>query len=299
MMTSRFLVTVFIFPYVEVVGLRVAVNGNVVDGPFTKTDFNCNEKYKLQEGEEKSVCVAGWDAIQKNHQGKPCVVYEVGLRTASQFALKMIQDFGCVVRAYDPSPVTAEWWDNEVFPDIANKPKDPAVALLKSFQETRRFELNRQAASEQDGNLNLFEADWDQVSIFQATKETQDKQNKFTVPAKSYSTMIKDNGDTFIDVMKIDIEGSEFKFLKGMFDTTCPDIEFILLEWHSKDMNYELGSPSEVHEAEDRMKKCGFKKFSAYPFYSWNPTTGRDNYQFSLGDMWYGHGGYCRTCWQQ
>ena len=72
------------------------------------------------------------------------------------------------------------------------------------------------AAGGNDGPLELFQYNWNQVSIVKQERDTTIKdwqkfhQKSFTVPAKTLGTMMLENDDTWIDILKIDIEGSEY-----------------------------------------------------------------------------------------
>jgi len=284
----RFLVSVCLLSFDGFFGLRLQRSAEVYDGPFTANDYKCKQQKLILpfESPEKWVCMDNWEAVQLQHKGKPCVAYDLGVRDNSLFALTSINAFGCVVRAYDPSPTTSEWWDSA---------KDPGVRELMDAEKDGNYKLYKEAATEEDGTLELFAYNWQQVSIFRATDETKHEQQTFVVPAKSYKTMLKDNGDTFVDVMKIDIEGSEFAFLRGMFKQGCPQIEHLLFEWHSLSMDRQLGSPPEVKEMEDKMKKCGYKKWDHYPFWQADPTPEE---KFKIDTTYYGHSSYCLTCWK-
>lgn len=272
----------------------------VFEGPFSneQNNYKCRDmKFVGVRQPDKHVCMDNWEAVQLKHKGKPCVAYDLGVRDDAEFALTAIKEFGCVVRSYDPSPITSQWWENEKVGGHPWEKKDPNVHELKELEKQGKYKLYKQAATEKEGTLEMFTYNWDQVSTVRAL-EGQDKQQKLEVPAKSYSAMLKDNGDTHIDIMKVDIEGSEFAFLKGMFDQGCPQIEHLLFEWHSENFDKSLACPPEVKEMEDKFKKCGYQKYSRYPF--WVVKKPIEEFRkFQVAPAYYGHSSYCLTCWQQ
>jgi len=262
-----------------------------IPGPFTVADFKCQDQKELEFGSPGwHLCMDNWKAHKMSlaAKGKPCVVYDLGVRDDSEFALNTIKDLGCVVRAYDPSPHTDHWWDTG---------DDAGLMELKAFEKAGKYKLNKQAASQKDGELKLYAYNWDQVSLFRATDETKDKQQEFVVPAKSFSTMMKDNGDASIDIMKIDIEGSEFEFLRGAFkEGSCPPVEHFMFEWHSNKMDFKEGSPPDVKEMEDHLHECGYKKWYIYPF--WETKDPANEEKFTVASTFYGLSAYCKNCWK-
>eukprot|EP00747_Dinoflagellata_sp_TGD_P032084 gnl/TRDRNA2_/TRDRNA2_135719_c0_seq1.p1 gnl/TRDRNA2_/TRDRNA2_135719_c0~~gnl/TRDRNA2_/TRDRNA2_135719_c0_seq1.p1 ORF type:complete len:312 (-),score=55.47 gnl/TRDRNA2_/TRDRNA2_135719_c0_seq1:149-1084(-) len=301
-----------LFSSAEVSGFRILKKWVFDNGTFAKYEYTCQNYHDLDPtgSPPKKVCMDGWERMQnETHMGKPCVVYDLGVREQADLSLNAMKDLGCVVydlgvreqadlslnamkdlgcvvRAYDPSAVTARWYD-------AGEMRE--VQELKKFEQDGKYKLHRLAASGKDGNVTLYQYNWDQVAVFRADNATSDQQKVFTLPSVSYPTMLRDNGDSFVDIMKIDIEGSEFAFLQGMFDAGCPAVGNFLFEWHSASFDFELGSPPEVKKWEERLKQCGFKKDSVYPFYVDEHPTGEE--KFTLGRHYYGHSQYCKYCY--
>jgi FkbM family methyltransferase len=277
---------------------RISSEGNPgVEGPFTSHDYNCTNGKKIQglvKNVKKVVCMDNWEGVQMRHKGKPCVAYDLGVRTDSEFALNAVNEFGCVVRAYDPSETTATWWENKEHNPFQNPEQQKDMKKLRAAEQDGTYKMYRAAVTENDGTLELFKYNWQQVSVFRASDETQGKQEKFVVPAKSFSTMLKENQDTFVDILKVDIEGSEFSFLKGMLKEGCPPIEHMLFEWHSQNMDFKEGCPPEVVEVEAKLRACGYKKYDHYPF--WKEPKPTSEEKFKIDATYYGHSSYCLTC---
>lgn len=280
----------------------------IFNGPWNTPTHSCKETAEV--GFDIQFCKNGWQAQLQQHQGKPCVVYDLGVRMMAKFALAMIEDFGCEVRAYDPSKVTAQWYDNDKnsvgagMSDVwvfEEKWQDGARKLHK-HEAAGKYKLWREAAGEKDGDLTLYEFDWQQVSNMRATEATKDKQEGFVVKSKSLPAMMKDNNDTYIDLLKIDIEGSELPFLKGVFDQMgCPPVEHILMEWHSQEVPGQHGAPAEVMAMEKRMEQCGYKKYNTYPFFGPNEAIAEHTQktkpqEWKMAGLYYGLSGYCKTC---
>merc|ERR1719428_1681459 len=101
------------------------------------------------------------------------------------------------------------------------------------------YMFNRYGAGGRDGMMTLFEYDWNQVSIVKAPPVYDPVSNKvqqwkrrgrYKLPAKTLPTILKEKGDTFVDVLKLDVEGSEYVFLQDTFDSLgCPPAKQIIL----------------------------------------------------------------------
>ena len=207
-------------------------------------------------------------------QEAPCLVYDFGIRDMPTFGAAMAKSFGCEVHAFDPSPVSIEWW---------------ASARAKPLRDLPNYFFHPYGAGGIDGDLTLNEYDWGQVSIirypdhmvdcskYDSSKKGQGQgcklkttggQKTFTLPVKTLPTIIKELGHEgrTIDVMKVDVEGSEFAFLENMFDGTggCPDfIEQLAIEWHHMpwDARYGEGSSPSINAIVTLLHTCGLKMF--------------------------------------
>jgi len=194
----------------------------------------------------------------------PCLVYDFGIRAQPQFGASMARDFGCEVHAFDPSPVSTEWWSSKDAEPLRNLPN---------------YHFHPYGSGGKDGDITLKEYNWGQVSILRyptytlnctgksANCEMKNHQSKsFTLPVKTLPTIRKELGheDRTIDLLKIDVEGSEYAFMENMLDSSggCPDfINQISLEWHHFpwDVRYGEGSSPFINTIATLLHTCGLK----------------------------------------
>ena len=53
------------------------------------------------------------------------------------------------------------------------------------------------------------------------------------LPVKTLKTIMAELGHTYIDILKLDVEGSEYGFLEAALDQfDCPPVEQMSIEWH-------------------------------------------------------------------
>ena len=215
-----------------------------------------------------SVCMDRFSSPKTD--GTPCLVYDFGVRQQPQFGLVMAEYFQCEVHAFDPSPVSVDWFN--ALPDDH---------VLKAMDN---YHFHPIGISGRDGDVELFEYNWNQVSSLKYPQYmlkcgeigdetmthcnyTEMDQKSYTLPVKTLSTIIKElqHEHRTIDIMKIDVEGAEWAFLYSMFDVFgCPDfIEQLTVEWHHFGIDPRFGEDSnpDINVLSTMLHACGLKTF--------------------------------------
>ena len=77
--------------------------------------------------------------------------------------------------------------------------------------------------------------------------------NEYDVDVITLNSFIKDNIESNIDIIKIDVEGHEYECLKGLFsEPISPNIHLIQLEYHNDDMYKNRISFNKINEILDK-----------------------------------------------
>eukprot|EP00462_Mataza_sp_D1_P021677 CAMPEP_0175132808 /NCGR_PEP_ID=MMETSP0087-20121206/7276_1 /TAXON_ID=136419 /ORGANISM="Unknown Unknown, Strain D1" /LENGTH=406 /DNA_ID=CAMNT_0016415195 /DNA_START=72 /DNA_END=1292 /DNA_ORIENTATION=+ len=198
-----------------------------------------------------------------NLPGDECIVYDMGIRRQPDFGREMALKYGCTVHAFDPSPVSTEdqSWIKENKLDIPN------------------YIFHEYGAGGVDGDLELFEYNWQQVSPIRypmyvtqpCGNGTLTDENKFTIkwetkkfvlPVKTLPTIMKELGHSHITFLKLDVEGSEYAFLEDAIDKFgCPPVTQMSIEWHhyTFDQRYGGGSSPEQNAVIAPLDLCGMR----------------------------------------
>ena len=220
---------------------------------------------------DHSICLDNFPPAKAppNTKGGKCLIYDFGIREQPEFGVTMANHFGCEVHAFDPSPVSTEF-----------AKKSLADGTVKNYH------FHPYGAGGRDGNVELFEYDWGQVSILNFARHVDLKKcldtkdcghvnpphKPFSLPVKTLPTIMKELGHTHIDVIKLDVEGSEYVFLEQMLDTYgCPPCDQLTLEWHhfTFDQRYGSGSSPSINAISTVLRSCGFKQFFHYTAGGW------------------------------
>jgi FkbM family methyltransferase len=155
----------------------------------------------------------GW-ALLSDSLNEDSVVYSLGIGHDVSFDLSVIHRYQNKVFAYDPTPKSIDW--------VSVNVREP------------RFIFQPIAVGPCDGVLDLFEPDRasaDQVSA--SVFKTSEATSSFAVPCQSFKTMLDSNGHVSCDVLKMDVEGSEYAILQQLCTTgTIHQIKQLLVEFH-------------------------------------------------------------------
>lgn len=125
--------------------------------------------------------------------------YCVGVGEDISFDLGLIEHFGCVVHAFDPTPRSATFVKEQL-------PHEP------------RFVFH--AYGLWSGNTVLkFYAPKNPEHVSHSAVNLQGTETYFEAPVKSLRTIMGDLGHTSLDLLKIDIEGAEYEVLEALFES--------------------------------------------------------------------------------
>ncbi len=146
----------------------------------------------------------GWNTVTDG-LSSDSVVYSFGVGTDISWDLEMIARFGCRVYAYDPDPIAIDF--------VARAAVPPQFIFspigIATYDGTARF--------------------WGRPGKSSSTVKKLGTPEE--LPVQTLETLMKKNGHTHIDVLKLDIEGSEFSVLPAIAHLP---IKQVLVEMHTR-----------------------------------------------------------------
>lgn len=175
------------------------------------------------------------------------IVYSFGLGEDISFDLAVIEDFGCNVHGFDPTPVAGAW--------------------LEAQSLDKRFIFHPIGLGEEDGIVEFF-APQDGHSF------SRKSQGGSSVPREvnRLATIMNNLGHSHIDLLKMDIEGFEYAVIDDFLASGIrPTV--INVEYHHK--SYDI-SAHETRSSVEKLLAVGYKPY-------WISDLGRE-YAFILGD---------------
>ena len=166
------------------------------------------------------------------------VVYSVGLGFDISFDLELIETYGLTVLGFDPTPKSIEY--------------------IQSTELPTQFKLFDYGMSGKDGVMT-FNPPIDSTHVsFTTTDRPETSNQSIEVEMKTLSTIMKENQHREIDILKMDIEGSEY----GVIDEICKKnilVKQILIEFHH---HFSSIPVSRTKKAISKLNENGWKVFN-------------------------------------
>lgn len=168
------------------------------------------------------------------------IVYSFGIGKDISFDLSCIKKHGCKIFAFDPTPKSIQFIEVEQPPKVFQF-FDYGICASQSGEKTFFLPENPKATS---GSLETIE----QVNC----------QNAIKVQMKQFNDIVKELNHEHIDVLKMDIEGSEYEVLEQIMDSQI-SIDQILVEFHDRMFDDEHSKSIEIVK---KMKTKGYVIFA-------------------------------------
>ena len=162
------------------------------------------------------------------------VVYSVGIGKDITFDTDLIRRFGCIVQAFDPTPLAMEW--------------------LRSQELPENFVVHPWGLAAHDGSA-VFALPVEHAVSFTMSADMQSKATA-ECPVYRLSTIRDMLKHDHIDLLKLDIEGAEYEVLDDVV-AEGSRISQLLIEFHHR----WTGSPTQTERAISRIEECGLLLF--------------------------------------
>jgi FkbM family methyltransferase len=152
----------------------------------------------------------GWTLCPDElHSGS--VVYSFGLGTDISFDRALIDRFGLVVHAFDPTPGSVAWLKQQPLPD--------------------NFILHEYGLASMDGTALFYPPENPEHISHSMLAHAAPNREPIAVPVYRISTITKSLGHERIDLLKMDVEGVEYEVIDDLLASTC-NIRQMLVEFH-------------------------------------------------------------------
>ncbi len=166
------------------------------------------------------------------------IVYSFGIGTDITFDKAIIENHQCQVFGFDPTPKSIEWVKSQSLPEL--------------------FNFNEYGIHSQSGKLRFYMPQNESFVSGSATQQSNiSTENFIEVPMKSLGDIIKEKKHSHIDVLKIDIEGSEYELIDSLLETDVV-INQILIEFHDR---YVTDGKEKTKKVIRTLKEYGFEIF--------------------------------------
>ena len=167
------------------------------------------------------------------------IIYSFGIGEDISFDNAIIEKHSCKVFGFDPTPKSINW--------IANQKKNP------------NFHFYGFGLDSKSGFVDFYLPNNDEhVSGSLLKQKNVSELKKVSVEMKSFEDIIKELGHNQVDILKMDIEGSEYEVMDNILASKL-SINQILVEFHER---FFADGKDKTIEVIKKMKKNGYEIFA-------------------------------------
>lgn len=182
----------------------------------------------------------GWN-IPMHFLTDDSTVYSAGIGTDISFDLALIEQEGTQVHAFDPTPGSIKW--------------------LRKQELPRDFHYYSWGIADYDGVAD-FHIPRNPNHISHSFFSSEATRNEtIRVPVKTIKSIMSDLGHDRIDLLKMDIEGAEYKVLENMLKEGIRP-RLLLVEFHHR---FRSIGAKETRRAVNDLQKAGYKLYYVAP----------------------------------
>lgn len=176
----------------------------------------------------------GYMVVEKGLSDHP-VVFSFGIGEDISFDLEMIERYNATVYAFDPTP--------------------RSVSFIEKAEIPEHFHFYQYGLSDRDGMADFYlPKNKDYVSSSEVLHQGVDENNLVKVPMKTLRNIMKELECNKIDILKLDIEGTEFKIIDDLLNE-ADKITQICLELH---YFYFKDKKRKLYEFIEKLNSKGF-----------------------------------------
>jgi FkbM family methyltransferase len=158
---------------------------------------------------------AEW-TVCPDHLDENSVIYSFGVGEDISFDLELMEQFRLHIHAFDPSPRSIEW------------------IQLQNLREEFHFHPFGIAGS--DGPRMFSEPDEPGIHSLKMIRAREGKENggsALELPVKRLSTIMQELRHDRIDILKMDVEGTEYEVIEDLIGSSIP-VSQVLIEFHHR-----------------------------------------------------------------
>ena len=199
------------------------------------------ELWLKKEYQIETVSYDEWE-FSPDYLGNDAIVYSLGVGDSIEFDLKIIDYYKALVFAFDPTPYAIEWLNKQIIPERLKFYPWAVSGKDGEFSMTQRVNHKGQKS----------EIMWTEL----LSHEHSDK--IITVPSLTISSIMKELSHQKIDLMKVDVEGTEYEIIDHLIQYNIKPKQ-LLVEFHHR---FETKNKTMTKKAIQDLQEIGYKIFS-------------------------------------
>ena len=207
---------------------------------FLKQLVGQDIRFKAQVKQANTLRFGDW-CIEPTGLNEDSVIYSLGVGEDIEFDVGMMDKYGVNIHAFDPTPNTIKWVESKELSD--------------------KFIFHPYGISNIDEKIKIFprvnKRGKKSNTMFSVVEEDNVKNHGIEVQMHTLKTIMQELGHTKIDILKMDIEASEYSVIADIVNTEI-EVDQILVEFHHR---FKSISNNMTLEAIDMLNRKGYKIF--------------------------------------
>jgi len=200
------------------------------DVSHLKTDIKLNKKWYGNE--------YGGFFIHPDIISSDSIVYSFGIGEDISFDLDIIQKHNCSVHGFDPTPKSIDW--------------------IKQNCPTDKFIFHKYGISDKSGYETFYlPKNPNHISGSATIQDNINTQTAMQVEMKKLSDIMEELHHTHIDILKIDIEGSEYNVIDNILESGILAKQ-LLIEFHDR---FISSGRDKSKQTVNKLHNAGYKIF--------------------------------------
>jgi len=172
-----------------------------------------------------------------DHINNNSIIYSFGVGHNVSFDVALINNFKVIVHAYDPTPASIHWLEKQNLPD--------------------NFRFQPFGLSDKNGTLSMQLPKNESHVSGRILPADHNMANTVEVPVHTLKFLMQQNGHQHIDLLKMDIEGSEYGVIDHLIENNIP-VKQLLVEFHHRFS--EIGI-AKSKQSIKKLEKAGYRLF--------------------------------------
>ena len=169
------------------------------------------------------------------------IIYSFGVGENIDFELGIMDKYNCPIYAFDPTPKSIDWIQKQRLPN--------------------NFNFYKFGIGNYNGKITFYPPKNSAHVSHSIIPKTKNQTNYISVPVRTLKTIMKKLNHDKIDILKMDIEGSEYNVIKNILKSNL-HITQILIEFHHR---FPGISADKTRNAIRLLNKKGYKIFAISP----------------------------------
>lgn len=179
--------------------------------------------------------------IDPENLNKKSIIYSFGVGFDISFDISLIERYNSTIYAFDPTPKSEDW--------------------IKQQKLPKQFIFEGIGIADYDGEANFFPPENPNHISHTLINGTRKNKDSFSVRVEQLTTIMKKHGHEKIDLLKMDIEGAEYRVIDNLIKNKL-SIDQIVVEFHHRFKGFRI---LETKHAVQKLKNAGYELFAVSP----------------------------------